>query len=37
MGRKVALEKPPIQKNKNKIGVIISFSKKMHNIGLDPS
>jgi hypothetical protein len=37
MGRKLALEKPPIQRNKIKTGIIIYFSKKLHNIGLDPS
>jgi hypothetical protein len=39
MGRRLAIEKPPIQKKIKKIKtrIIISFSKKLHNIGLDPS
>jgi hypothetical protein len=32
MGRKLALEKPPIQKIKSKIRIIISFLEKLHNM-----
>jgi hypothetical protein len=32
MGRILALEKPPIQKNKIKTRIILSFSKKLHNM-----
>jgi hypothetical protein len=37
MGRKLALGKPPLQKQKIKTRIIISFSKNLHNISLDPS